>query len=96
MAPNAYFTKTETEWLHSTIPYYLLTKDRGPDRAAIRRRILDRFYKQFPNRHPRYFDFSEVDEDEKGKGVYGDEWKHMPEQLRNWVNANKVYYEVLN
>ncbi|KAF8604845.1 hypothetical protein BDV93DRAFT_507383 [Ceratobasidium sp. AG-I] len=90
MAPNAYFTKTETEWLHSTIPYYLLTKDRGPDRAAIGRRILDRFYEQFPNRHPRYFDFSEVDEDEKGKVVYGDEWKHMPERLRNWVNANKA------
>lgn len=79
MSSNAFFTADETKWLQSTIPYYLLTKDRGPDRAAVLKAILSRFYEHFPNRHPRYFDFSSVDDKQKGNVIYGEDWKHMPE-----------------
>ncbi|KAF8604748.1 hypothetical protein BDV93DRAFT_555182 [Ceratobasidium sp. AG-I] len=81
MASNAFFLPTEMEWLVKRLTRYFQMKERGPDRTVCGRKILDRFYVEFPYRHPRYFDVVRIDEHERGLVIHGDEWKHMQEVL---------------
>ncbi|KAF8592982.1 hypothetical protein BDV93DRAFT_567065, partial [Ceratobasidium sp. AG-I] len=89
MAANAFFLPDESEWLLKRVPRYLRTKDRGPDRAICGRKILDKFYVEFPYRHPRYFNLFRIEEEEEGRVIYGDDWKHMQERFRHWVNSKR-------
>ncbi|KAF8601828.1 hypothetical protein BDV93DRAFT_509859 [Ceratobasidium sp. AG-I] len=89
MAANAFFLPDESEWLLKRVPWYLQTKDCGPDQATCRHKILDKFYVGFPYQHPRYFNLFRMEEEEEGRVIYGDNWKHMQERFRHWINSKR-------